>query len=195
MFPEAGWSDDVVRDKEIYSCAASPDWASGACLLVRRSAIDLIDGFDEGFFLYCEDLDLCRRVRNAGFDIRFEPLATSSHEGGASAPRAGLLPTLAASRIRYARKHHSHYVAFLARIGVALGAFTHMVVSAGGLARRRGHAQALLRTLAISGSGRAGHVVSREGGIASRDLDLGETESSRAESEQDEQQETHLDEA
>ena len=77
-------------------------------------------------------MDLCRRVRDAGFDVRYEPGAVAVHEGGASAPRAALLPVLAASRVRYARKHQPWHVALLERLGVVLGALTHAVVSRGG---------------------------------------------------------------
>ena len=105
FFPQATWIDELVRDAGAYARPGSPEWASGACLLVRRSALERLGGLDDGFFLYCEDLDLCRRLRDAGFDVRFEPAATVVHEGGASAPRAALLPVLAASRVRYARKH------------------------------------------------------------------------------------------
>ena len=62
-------------------------------------------GCDEGFFMYGEDIDLCRRLRSAGYELVFEPAAVVEHEGGASAPRANLLPVLAASRLRYAAKH------------------------------------------------------------------------------------------
>ena len=82
-----------------------PDGSPGACVLVRRSVLEELDGLDEGFFMYCEDIDLCRRFRSSGYELVYEPARSSSHEGGASAPRASLLPVLAASRIRYARKH------------------------------------------------------------------------------------------
>ena len=42
---------------------------SGALMLLPRRVFDLLDGFDEGYFLHCEDLDLCRRVRDAGFRV------------------------------------------------------------------------------------------------------------------------------
>jgi N-acetylglucosaminyl-diphospho-decaprenol L-rhamnosyltransferase len=145
FFPRADWSDEVVRDPSAYKRRWSPDWVSGACLLVRRDALEALGGLDEGFFLYCEDIDLCRRLRNAGYDVRFEPEAEAVHEGGASTPRADLLPVLAASRIRYARKHQPSGVALVERVGVGLGALTHAFVTRGGAAARRGHLRGLAR--------------------------------------------------
>jgi N-acetylglucosaminyl-diphospho-decaprenol L-rhamnosyltransferase len=147
LFSQAEWTDELVRNREAYRHPGTPEWASGACLLVRRSVLERLGGLDEGFFLYCEDLDVCRRIRDAGLEIRFEPDAVAVHEGGASAPRTSLLPVLAASRVRYARKHQSAPVALLERFGVALGALTHAIVARGGLAARRGHLRALARAL------------------------------------------------
>ena len=150
LFPRAEWVDELVRDEDAYGRRWSPDWVSGACVLVRRSLLEQLGGLDEGFFLYCEDLDLCRRIRDAGFEIAFEPDALAVHIGGASLPRSSLLPVLAASRVRYARKHQRGAVALLERGGIALGALTHAAVTRHGRAARRGHLRALARTLASS---------------------------------------------
>ena len=147
LFPRASWTDEVVRDVRAYEVSGSPDWVSGACMLVRREMLSRVGGWDSGFFLYGEDIDLCRRVRRAGGDICFVPDAIARHEGGASGPRAALMPVLAASRIRYAQKHQRPVVRELERLGVALGALTHLIVAPGGLAARGGHLRAL--TLAV----------------------------------------------
>ena len=73
-----------------------------------------------------------------------------AHEGGGSAPRASLLPVLAASRLHYAEKHWSRPAAVLERTGVALEALTRIAVSRGGRAARAGHARALLVALTRS---------------------------------------------
>jgi N-acetylglucosaminyl-diphospho-decaprenol L-rhamnosyltransferase len=143
--------DELVRDPSAYDEPGSPDWVSGACLLVRRTAFESVGGFDESFFLYGEDIDLARRLRDSGFDLRFEPDASAVHAGGGSAPRPRLLPLLVASRLRYLRKHHGLAVRSLARVGIALGECTHIVVSRGGVAQRLGHARAL-RAAASTGS-------------------------------------------
>lgn len=139
----AAWSTEVVHDPAAYTRSGTPEWVSGACVLVRRSLLERLGGFDDSFFMYSEDADLCRRIWDAGFSVRYEPEAAAVHHGGASAPRTALLPVLAASRIRYASKHSDAIGVMLVRIGVALGAVTHAIVGRGGLAARAGHGRAL----------------------------------------------------
>jgi GT2 family glycosyltransferase len=147
LFPDAAWANELVRDREAYGRPGSPDWASGACLLIRREVLERLGGLDEDFFMYCEDKDLCRRMRNFGFDVRFEPGALAVHEGGASAPRPSLLRVLAESRARYASKHFGRVRALLERGGIALTAATHTIVSRGGWPQRRGHAASFVAAL------------------------------------------------
>jgi len=64
------------------------DWVSGACMLVRRSALASVGGFDEGYFLYWEDADLCRRLRNAGWETRYSKIAVVTHDVGQSSKNA-----------------------------------------------------------------------------------------------------------
>ena len=143
VFPRASWTDELVRDEEVYARPGSPEWVSGACLLLRRTALERLGGLDDGFFMYSEDVDLCKRLQDEGFGLRFEPDATIVHEGGASAPRSALLPVLVASKIRYASKHHGPLYTALERAGVGLGALARVVVSRGGVAQRAGHARSL----------------------------------------------------
>jgi GT2 family glycosyltransferase len=64
------------------------DWLSGACMLARRDALDAVEGFDEQFFLYWEDADLCRRLRARGYHVRYVPGATAIHRVGQSSRTA-----------------------------------------------------------------------------------------------------------
>ncbi len=59
-------------------------WLSAACLLARTDAVRGVGGFDERFFIYFEDIDLCRRLAAAGGRLIFEPRAVVVHEGGAT---------------------------------------------------------------------------------------------------------------
>jgi GT2 family glycosyltransferase len=149
--PEASWADELIRDPAAYERARSADWVSGACMLLRRTELEALGGFDEGYFLYCEDIDLCKRVRDLGLEIRFEPSATVVHEGGASMPRAALYPVLAASRLRYARRHRGRVGALLERIGIGIGSLTHLAVGKGGVQARKGHARSLRVVLSRAG--------------------------------------------
>jgi GT2 family glycosyltransferase len=60
------------------------DWVSGAALAIRRSVFEKITGFDESFFMYFEDIDLCKRVKSLGYEVVLCPEAFLTHFGGAS---------------------------------------------------------------------------------------------------------------
>jgi N-acetylglucosaminyl-diphospho-decaprenol L-rhamnosyltransferase len=59
------------------------DVVSGAAIWLRRSALDEVGGWDERYFMYLEDTDLCWRLRRAGWDVAYEPSAVVHHEQGA----------------------------------------------------------------------------------------------------------------
>jgi N-acetylglucosaminyl-diphospho-decaprenol L-rhamnosyltransferase len=142
VFPDASWVDEVIRDRAEYEHPHAVEWVSGACFGARRSVLEQIGGMDESFFHYSEDVDLCARVWEAGYEVRYVPDALALHEGGASAPRNRLLAILAASRIRYSAKHDSAPAALAVRASVALGAATHVLL-AGSADARKGHLKAL----------------------------------------------------
>ena len=79
-----------VVDEGVPAGAASlaVDWLSGACVLARREAIVAAGGFDERYFLYWEDADLCRRLRTRGYEVRYVPAATAVHRVGHSSRTA-----------------------------------------------------------------------------------------------------------
>ena len=60
------------------------DWVSGACFLVRRDAYEQVGGFDESFFMYLEDVDLCWRLGRAGWRVAYAPAASVVHLQGCS---------------------------------------------------------------------------------------------------------------
>jgi GT2 family glycosyltransferase len=63
------------------------DWVSGACMFVRREALDEVGLFDERFFLYWEDIDLCKRMAAGGWKVIYYPLAAVEHAVGGSSER------------------------------------------------------------------------------------------------------------
>jgi N-acetylglucosaminyl-diphospho-decaprenol L-rhamnosyltransferase len=64
--------------------ARAVPWVLGAALAIRREAFDRVQGFDESFFMFSEEVDLCYRLREAGWEVHFVPEATVLHVGGAS---------------------------------------------------------------------------------------------------------------
>jgi N-acetylglucosaminyl-diphospho-decaprenol L-rhamnosyltransferase len=64
------------------------DWVSGSCMLVRRRCFDDLGGYDEGYFMYGEDVDLCWRAWRAGWSVGYEPAGRVVHVQGVSTDRA-----------------------------------------------------------------------------------------------------------
>jgi N-acetylglucosaminyl-diphospho-decaprenol L-rhamnosyltransferase len=86
--------------------ATTSDWVSGACMLARRSALEELGGFDEAYFMYAEDMDLCWRARQAGWGVAFEPGASVTHAQGVSTRRHPYAMIVAHHRsaLRFARR-------------------------------------------------------------------------------------------
>jgi N-acetylglucosaminyl-diphospho-decaprenol L-rhamnosyltransferase len=91
------------------------DWVSGACLLIRRADLEAVGLFDERFFMYTEDVDLCAAVRARGRDVLFEPSAQIIHLRGRSVARAFSATQSAyrRSQIAFYGKHHPRWVKVL----------------------------------------------------------------------------------
>jgi N-acetylglucosaminyl-diphospho-decaprenol L-rhamnosyltransferase len=81
-------------------------WLSGSCMLLRREAFEAVGGFDPSYFMYCEDMDLCRRLGEAGWASVYVPDAVVTHTGGhATSRRAGEM----------LREHHRALYRYLSR--------------------------------------------------------------------------------
>ena len=85
------------------------DWAQSAALLVRREAAEQIDFFDPVFFVYSDEVDFCKRLRDAGWSTLYVPAAEAVHHEQLS---TGAVPEkriveLSRNRDRYMRKHHT----------------------------------------------------------------------------------------
>ena len=90
-------------------------WATGCALMVRRDSVMKLGGFDEGYFMYSEEIDLCTRLADAGYRVTYVPEAVVVHEGQAStgvdSPERAV--EMSRSRLRYWRRHYrpAHRVA------------------------------------------------------------------------------------
>lgn len=96
----SGWDRHSERQVE---------WVSGSCVLLRREALDEVGVFDEGYYMYVEDVDLCTRLRQAGWEVRFSPELEVTHVGGtATVGRKEMTLEHSRSIYRYFVKHRSN---------------------------------------------------------------------------------------
>jgi GT2 family glycosyltransferase len=99
------------------------DWAMGACMLVRRSALGEESLFDPRFFMYSEETDLCLRLRRRGFGTWFVPAATAVHVWGGSSTAVDhfALRRFYESRALFLEKHYGRASAAAFRIALRVG--------------------------------------------------------------------------
>jgi N-acetylglucosaminyl-diphospho-decaprenol L-rhamnosyltransferase len=83
LFPDNAFTRRY-RTPHLQDRASEVDWVSGACFLARRSALDEVGGFDERYFMFAEEMDLCWRLSRAGWRVGFEPAAHVTHQHGVS---------------------------------------------------------------------------------------------------------------
>lgn len=127
-----GWKGIDMVDVPVSAEIERVDAISGACMFLPRAVFDRLGGFDESYFLHCEDLDLCRRARDAGHAVYHVSTISVRHEQGSSSFRRPLF----VSR----HKHHSMWRYFrnfdpAARNGILsgvvwLGIWTHFALLA-----------------------------------------------------------------
>jgi N-acetylglucosaminyl-diphospho-decaprenol L-rhamnosyltransferase len=100
------------------------DWVLGAALALRREAVSSVGGFDESYFMYGEEVDLCLRLRRSGWEIHYAPVATVVHVGGASTSQrhAEMTAQYVRSTLQLYRRHRRAWETALARtvLGLAL---------------------------------------------------------------------------
>jgi GT2 family glycosyltransferase len=102
-------------------------WVLGAALAIRRREFDAVGGFDPHYFMYYEEVDLCRRLMSRGTTTRFTPAATVAHVGGASTARnqVRMQREMFRSLARYLRTHGTAPRLVRLRIVVAAVAVAH----------------------------------------------------------------------
>jgi N-acetylglucosaminyl-diphospho-decaprenol L-rhamnosyltransferase len=130
LFPGNAWSRRYLMTDWDHRSGRDVDWLSGACLLVRRAAVDQVGALDPAFFMFNEDVDWCRRMNLAGWSVTFVPEARAMHRVGASRRRVDPKVILERHRgmIHYHRKHHPSgpvteslvWAVVMARAGVML---------------------------------------------------------------------------
>jgi hypothetical protein len=93
------------------------DWVSGACMLVRRRAIQAVGSMDEGFVGHYQDIDWCRRMHAGGWTVLIEPSACCTH-AAAGVPDGGAAKALRDDFLHYCRNYHLRAYALAGRLGL-----------------------------------------------------------------------------
>lgn len=109
---------EPVVDPSAYSVPHDIDWATGAAIVVSAECDAVVGEWDERFFLYSEETDYCRRIRSAGWRVRFQPTAVVTHRGAGSGTSNRLGALMAVNRIRYFEKHNNRVHTTLFRMVV-----------------------------------------------------------------------------
>jgi len=152
--------------------ARSVDWVSGACMLVRRRAVCEVGMLDDGFFMYWEDADWCKRMSMKGWRIAYFPEAFIVHHVGGSCGNGDIRPLMAfhKSAYRYFCKHSPYgdngFIKTLVFGSLSLR-FCAMLAGRH-LFKRRGKSCALPGSITDSGIIRSEHVVDEAFGNAGK---------------------------
>jgi len=103
--------------------ALDVDWVTGAAIMVPRRVIELVGQLDEGYFMYSEELDLCRRIKDAGWRVVYLPTAQIVHHIGKSSEQAVTERhvNFQQSKLRYYRKYHGRVAAGVLRAFLLAG--------------------------------------------------------------------------
>ena len=107
-------------DPAAYDRETACDWVSGSFMLARSEAVRAVGLMDERYFLYCEEPDLCKSLKAAGWEVRYLPDMTILHYWGKEGPNARLSAQLAYARRQYLFKHHRTLSRWLTTLALAL---------------------------------------------------------------------------
>lgn len=94
------------------------EWVMGACLMTRQEVVAQVGGLDEAYFMYSEELDYCRRIHEAGWQVVYYPEAQVTHLSGKSSEQAVTQRHINFNRakLRYFRKYHGRFTAAVLRV-------------------------------------------------------------------------------
>lgn len=87
LFPKNRYTREYLMGDFNHAEARTVDWVSGCAMFIREEMIDKIGALDERFFMYCEDVDICRRTWDAGYEVWYCPTGKVTHKIGASSDK------------------------------------------------------------------------------------------------------------
>jgi GT2 family glycosyltransferase len=123
LFPHNRYTRDYLMLDWDHNSVREVDWVSGAAMLVRREVYEQLGGFDEQFFIYVEDVDLCYRAWQAGWRVLYYPDAVIVHSIGRSTDLVAnkMIITFHQSMYKFYKKHYARRTPFYLRPLVPLG--------------------------------------------------------------------------
>jgi GT2 family glycosyltransferase len=104
------------------------DWVSGGFMVVRSDIFKKVKGFDEHIFMYTEDMELCYRVKKAGYKIYYVPSSTVRHEGQGSSDRSFAVINIYKGIKYFYKKHRSSPAYILVRILLLIKASLAIII-------------------------------------------------------------------
>lgn len=108
LFPQNKFARDYLMTDFDHASVKAVDWVSGCAMLLRRDLIDKIGALDERFYMYCEDVDICRRAWDAGSKVVYVPQSIVTHAIGRSSDKnaEAMIWEFHRSWLAYDRKYH-----------------------------------------------------------------------------------------
>ena len=121
-YPREIWESDSAQEVDVLS---------GACLMVRKVVLDQVGFFDEDYFIYSEEVDLCRRIQCAGWQLYWIPQAKVVHFGGQSTQQVPneMFLHLYRSNVQYFRKHFGSVTAQIYIMILMLASISRLVLA------------------------------------------------------------------
>lgn len=119
------------------------DWVQGSALMARRAVLEQIGGLDEGYVMYSEEMDWCKRAKSAGWGVVYLGSASLIHHGGKSSEQVAARKHIhfQESKLRYFRKYHGRGFAAILRVFLLLNYLWQIALEGGKSAL--GHKRAL----------------------------------------------------
>jgi GT2 family glycosyltransferase len=122
LYPMAAW--DPGRSRPV-------DVVQGSCMILRGTALDACGLLDEGYFMYSEEVDLCRRLKSASWEVHWVPAAVVIHHGGSSTEQVArpMFVRLYESKVRYFRQQQGGGSAAMYKLILTAAALTRIALT------------------------------------------------------------------
>ena len=139
LLPRNRFTRQYLMQDWDHSSLQHVDWVSGAAVCIRREAWDQVGGFDEGYFMYAEDMDWCLRAEQAGWKVYYVPDAVIVHRIGRSSDQRPfpMVIEFHRSMARFYRKHYSQHWPWGVRLVPVVGIWLRALLVMGQISLRR----------------------------------------------------------